>query len=85
MQGTKEWLIEWFQKHGREGSSVVSFRGSDNYFEQGWIDSFSFIALISELETHFNIRFGNDEFHNRAFSTIDGLTEIINHKLHATK
>lgn len=85
MQSAKEWLIEWFKKHGSVGDAVIAERGTDNYLELGWIDSFTFVAFVSDIETYFNIRLDNDEFQNRAFMTIDGLSYIIDRKLHAKK
>jgi len=52
----------------------------ENYFENGWIDSLKFIELITQIEEKFGIRFSNDEFLDRKFSTIEGLTKIIERK-----
>ena len=54
---------------------------SENYFNIGWIDSFKFMSLISDIEDNYNIEFSNEEFQNRDFASVQGLTEIINKKL----
>jgi len=53
---------------------------NENYFEKGWIDSLKFIDLITQIEEEFSIRFSNDEFQDRKFSTIEGLAKIIERK-----
>ena len=75
----KTWLAEWFKENTdlEEGEIGVH----DNYFEKGWIDSFQFISFITDIEEKFDVHFSNDEFQNRDFSTIDGLSEIILRRL----
>ncbi len=77
----REWLINWFEKN----SDVVSAEldTSANYLEKGWIDSLKFIELISALEAQFELTFSNDEFHDRSFSTIEGLASIVQRKIDA--
>ena len=82
---TKDWLIAWFQKNGSTGKEDAREHTADNYFGKGWIDSFAFIAFISDMEDHFKVQFDNAEFQDREFSTIDGLATIIEKKLHAKK
>lgn len=81
----KVWISQWFRSHSDVAKKIKRITGSENYFEQGWIDSFSFIQFVSDLEDHFQIQFDNNEFQNRTFSTIDGLTKIIKHKRHDEK
>ena len=71
----KTWIIEWFKENTelKEGEMGVE----DDYFEKGWIDSFKFILFIAKIEERFDIRFSNDEFQDRSFSTIEGITKII--------
>lgn len=75
------WLINWFTKHTDFDGDEIEKSSKENYFECGWVDSFKFISFISEIEEHFGIYFSNDEFQNREFSTIEGLTVIIREKL----
>lgn len=71
----KTWIIEWFKENTelKEGEMGVK----DDYFEKGWVDSFKFIFFIANIEERFDIRFSNDEFQDRSFSTIEGITKII--------
>lgn len=73
----KDWLINWFQQHSTldvEGLKAVS---SANYMEQGIIDSFSFVMLLSDIDDEYGISFSNDDFLNPEFMKIDGLAKII--------
>ena len=83
--GVKEditaWLVNWFVTNADMKESEALAGVSDNYMLKGWIDSFRFMSLISDIEEHFDIRFSNDEFHDRGFATIAGLSVIIGKKL----
>lgn len=78
----KAWLVEWFEKHATLAPETLSASGDKNYLETGWIDSFEFITLVSDIENTFHISFSPDEFQNRSFATLDGLSAIIDKKLH---
>lgn len=78
----KQWLILWFQNFTQKDAATISKHESDNYFELGWIDSFGFISFITEIESHFTIKFSNDEFQNKDFSTLTGLATVIKKKIH---
>ncbi|MBI5227916.1 hypothetical protein HY988_04985 [Candidatus Micrarchaeota archaeon] len=73
----RNWLIEWFLKNTSLTRNQIETKTSDNYFDKGWIDSFKFISLVSDIETIFNINFLNDDFQDRSFSSIEGLALII--------
>ncbi len=77
MSAEKSWIVEWFASN--TGASVDALlAGSErSYFEQGWMDSFTFIRFITELEEAQSIRFKNDDFQDRSFSTIDGLAAMV--------
>lgn len=77
----KEWIIKWFNKNSNISIETLEKKSNENYFEEKWIDSFAFINFLSDVEEHYNIKFSNDEFQNRDFSTIDGLANIIGNKL----
>lgn len=77
----KTWLIGWFKDNAGLKEEEVQNSVGINYFEKGWIDSFKFITFITEAEEKFNIRFSNDEFQDRTFSTIEGLTDIIQRRM----
>ena len=76
----KMWLINWFEKNSLATGINMKNSLKENYFESGWIDSLKFIELITQIEEKFGIRFSNDEFLDRKFSTIEGLTKIIERK-----
>ncbi|HIH22905.1 TPA: acyl carrier protein [Candidatus Micrarchaeota archaeon] len=76
----KQWLISWFEKNTDMKKDEIENGVSISYFEKGWIDSLKFISFVSDIEDEFGIRFSNEEFQNREFSTINGLAEIIQKK-----
>ena len=69
----EQWLINWFLQKEPD----VSLGASDDYFEQGVIDSFGVIELIEDIEDEFQIQFSEDSFQDRRFPTIGGLSEIV--------
>ena len=77
---SKIWLIRWFEKNSLSNDINVKDSVNQNYFENGWIDSLKFIDLVTQIEEEFSIRFSNDEFQDRKFSTIEGLAKIIEDK-----
>ena len=77
---SKIWLIRWFEKNSLSNDINVKDSVNQNYFENGWIDSLKFIDLVTQIEEEFSIRFSNDEFQDRKFSTIEGLARIIEGK-----
>ena len=76
----KLWLIRWFEENSQTDKLNVKKKINENYFEKGWIDSLKFIDLITQIEEEFSIRFSNDEFQDRKFSTIEGLAKIVERK-----
>jgi acyl carrier protein len=77
----KNFLINWFELNSDISTKELEENLGANYFEEGWLDSFRFITLITDLEEKFAIEFNHDEFQNRNFSTIEGLIRIISEKL----
>ena len=73
----REWLITWFEKNSDLSKKEIENNFYDDYLAKGWIDSFKFISFVTEIEEEFKITFSTDEFQNRAFSTLEGLDEII--------
>lgn len=80
---SKNWLINWFEKNSTIAIKDIKKHLDENYLEKGWIDSFKFITFITDIENNFKIRFSNNEFQNRKFATINGLSKIINVKKNA--
>lgn len=76
-----EWIAEWFEENTTISRQDVIVQKNINYFEKGWMDSFKFILFIAEIEEKFQISFSNDEFQNREFATIAGLSSIIQGKM----
>ena len=77
----KDWIINWFDNHTDILKNEIENGVLENYFEKGWIDSLQFISFITELEKKFKIKFSNEEFQNRSFTTIAGITIIIEEKM----
>ncbi len=75
-----DWLEDWFVSNGNVSKEDIQAHLDDNYFEMGYIDSFGFIMLISKIEEELGIRFENDQFQNRSFSTINGLAKCMEEK-----
>jgi acyl carrier protein len=79
LQPEDQWLIAWFRE---KNAGLANNRdlGRANYFAVGLIDSFGVIQLIADIEQHFGVRFDEDDFQKRGFSTVDGLAELIREK-----
>ena len=76
----EEWIVNWFSRNSTLGKEEIRANFDRNYLESGWIDSFKFINLISDLETYFLIKFSNDQFQDRKFGTVAGLIEVVREK-----
>lgn len=74
------WVMEWFVKNGNMTREKLEENIDENYLEQGVIDSFGFIALLSECEQKFSISFTKDEFLSDEFLTIRGIIQAIEKK-----
>jgi len=77
-----EWLICWFRDNTNLERAEIDGKMRENYFEKGWIDSFKFMTLINDMENEFGITFSNDDFQDREFSNIEGLSRIITRLVH---
>ena len=81
MQDTREAAIEqWVRGWFTERAPEMELNRDDNYFEKGAIDSFGVIELIEEMESHFSVRFTEQDFQDRRFATLSGLVEILREK-----
>ena len=74
---TENWVINWFEKKAGIEKNEILKNIEENYLELGWIDSLKFISFITDIEETFKIRFSNDVFQDRDFSTVKGLSKII--------
>ena len=71
------WDIEWFEQNTSIQKDEIIKNLEENYLELGWIDSLKFISFITDIEEKFKIRFSNDSFQDRNFSTVKGLSKIV--------
>lgn len=85
MMGMEEeiesWLISWFEKNAGMESMDLEGKMGANYLSSGWIDSFKFMEFVNDIEERYGIRFSNEEFQDRSFSTLRGLARIIAGKI----
>lgn len=79
------WVINWFKQNTDLKKDDIAKNSFENYLEKGWIDSLKFISFISDIEGNFGIHFSNDEFQDRTFSTIAGLSKIIRNRINEKK
>jgi len=77
----KNWIICWFVDNTDLARKEVEKGCLNNYFEEGWIDSFGFISFMGDMEKEYGIYFSNNEFQDRGFATIEGLTDIVKKKI----
>ena len=78
MNDTELWLIDWFKANNNFDHSIDIEKTSDiNIFESGLIDSLGIMNLIDEIESTYDIELNHNHFEQRRFSTIKGLSEII--------
>ena len=73
----KEWLIDWFANHCSLSASELEVASKDDYLKKGIIDSFAFVALISDIDDEYDITFTNEDFLDPRFSNIEGLAAMI--------
>ena len=73
----RDWVLQWFQQHTGVEILELSRKGDENYFDNGYIDSFAFIGMISDIEARWDISFSNDQFLDQSFVTINGLVANI--------
>lgn len=77
MENIKKWLVEWFVENGDVTEDILLENLEANYFNAGFLDSFTFISLIGDIEDEYEIEFDNEQFLDRDFATINGLAAII--------
>ncbi|MDP2431768.1 MAG: acyl carrier protein [Pseudomonadota bacterium] len=73
------WLFDWF----RQRAAHITLAPDDNYFNAGAIDSFGVIELIEDMERAFSVRFSQDDFQDRRFSSVAGLAALLAEKMGA--
>lgn len=70
------WLFAWFH----ERAPQVELNPDDNFFNMGAIDSLGVIELIEAMERAFAVRFTQDDFQDRRFSSVSGLAAMLAEK-----
>jgi len=73
----EKWIIDWFEQNTSIQKDEIIKNLEENYLELGWIDSLKFISFVTDIEEKFKIRFSNDSFQDRNFSTVKGLSKIV--------
>jgi D-alanine--poly(phosphoribitol) ligase subunit 2 len=73
----RDWLIPWFERRSSLKGTSLEDKLLTDYFEAALIDSFGVIELITAIEGEFHIKFTENHFQDRRFSTISGLEAII--------
>ena len=71
------WIMYWF----KDKSPDTNLDINDNYFEKNAIDSFGIMELITDIETHYEITFSQDDFQDPRFANIEGLSNILMEKI----
>lgn len=71
------WIMNWFQDKSPDTNLDIN----DNYFEKNAIDSFGIMELITDIETHYEITFSQDDFQDLRFANIEGLSSILMEKI----
>ncbi len=77
MEEIRDWVKKWFIENGNVDGNLLEMKQEENYLDAGFIDSFTFIGLIADIEENFDICFENNQFEDRKFATLNGLVEII--------
>lgn len=75
----KKFVLEYFEKKTKLNKEDLLC--DVNYFKEGYIDSLLVFELITTLENQFSIEFNDDDFQNRDFATINGVSKIIEKKI----
>lgn len=76
----KEFIINWFVEKSTMSKEELEKNLDVNYFEQGLIDSFAFLELITACENEFGVIFSDEDFENDDIFTVSGLISILEKK-----
>lgn len=76
----KEFIINWFVEKSTMSKEELEKNLDVNYFEQGLIDSFALLELITACETEFGVTFSDEDFENDDIFTVSGLISILEKK-----
>ena len=70
-------FLKIFKKHSSIRYNKNFIEKKILYLEEGYIDSFSLISFVEEVENKFKIKFSNKDKVSKKFKTLDGVLEII--------
>ena len=73
----EQWLVTWFSEKRPSPEGDLDAIRSLDFFAAGMIDSFGMVELVIEIEAEFGFQFSAEQFQDRRFPTISGLTQII--------
>jgi len=77
----KEFVLNYFSdKTNKKKENLLC---DTSYFDENYIDSLGVFELISTVEDKFDFEFTDDDFQNRDFVTINGISNIIERKINA--
>ena len=83
MNEISNFIIDWFLENTEITSDCVDIY--DDYLDNGWIDSFGFLGLVAAIEEKFAIEFEDSDFENRDVFTINGMSRIIEERIHVAE
>lgn len=70
----KEKILEILQDIRPE----VDFNDSEDFIDDGFIDSFDIVALVAKINNEFNVNIRHDDILPENFNTIEAIEAIIN-------
>ena len=76
----REFILDWFSSHSTMSREEIEKNLAVNYLEEGLIDSFAFLEMITTCEETFGISFSDDDFSDERIFSIDGLIHILENK-----
>ncbi len=53
------------------------FNSDVNYLDEGYLDSFDLITIVSDLETTFNIKINGSLIVPESFSSLDSIVKLV--------
>lgn len=62
----------------KEIHSEFDFEGSDNFVEDGYLDSFDIVTLVSELEQTFDVIVDGLDVRPENFETVQDICNMVN-------
>jgi acyl carrier protein len=72
----QSWLMDWFRTRDKvdgHGGPRIDI----DYFHAGWLTSMEVVEFITEIESHFDMQFSDQDMQDSRFVTIAGLSELI--------